>query len=70
MNVLQSLARMGPYAMIMLGSTPAPVQQVMKEPSARWTSMSVRASHARAMGHVTTSLTGEKPVLGAVRHQG
>lgn len=64
MNVLQTLARMGPCAMIMLGSTPAPVHQVMKEPSVRWTSMNVRASHARATGHAMTSLTGEKPVLG------
>lgn len=62
MNVLQTLARMGPCAVMMLGSTPAPVHQGMKEPSARWTSMNVRASHARTMGHVMTSLTGERPV--------
>lgn len=64
MNVLQTLARMGPCAMIMLGSTPAPVHQVIKEPSVRWTSMNVRASHARTTGRVMTSLTGEKPVVG------
>lgn len=63
MNVIQTLARMGPCAMIMLGSTPAHVHQVTKESNVRWTSMNVRATHASTMGHVMTSLTGEKSLL-------
>lgn len=49
--------------MIMLGSTPAPVHQVTKESTVRWTLMNVWANHASTMGHVMTSLTGEKSVL-------